>query len=263
MMIWKFLEMQRHGAALFMFIGMALILGGLALYALTLVPPKYRKPVVAFVTLAGGLFLALEFLLPPSINHLEKWDAPFGNALNVIGTFALLLGLLNLFEIHGKAVCKLQKGWINSAAFFVAFFAIMIAGFLQDHSKSASNVFEILFSGFIIPLQSTTFSLIAFYIVSAAYRAFRIKTAESVLMMSAAAIIMLSLVPLGASLTAWIPEGGLFSFLKLENIGHWILVGPNMAVQRALAFGIGVGALATALRIWLSLERGSFFDRQL
>jgi hypothetical protein len=107
------------------------------------------------------------------------------------------------------------------------------------------------------------FSLIAFYIVSAAYRAFRIKSLEAGLMMAAAAIIMLALVPAGTAITNWLPETGFLSIFRIERIGYWLLIGPNMAAQRAIGFGVAVGGLAMGLRIWLSLERGSFFDRQL
>ena len=86
---------------------------------------------------------------------------------------------------------------------------------------------------------------------------------EAALMMGAAAIIMLALVPIGVALTDWIPAGHVLSIFRVERIGYWLLVWPNMAAQRAIGFGVAVGALATGLRIWLSLERGSFFDRQL
>ena len=107
------------------------------------------------------------------------------------------------------------------------------------------------------------FSLIAFYIVSAAYRAFRVRSAEAGLMMGTAAIIMLGLVPVGAMITNWLPRTGPWASFRLENITYWLLIWPNMAVQRAIEFGLAVGAMAMGLRIWLSLERGSFFDRQL
>jgi len=81
--------------------------------------------------------------------------------------------------------------------------------------------------------------------------------------MSAAGIIMLALVPIGAVVTNWLPDTGFLSIFRLEKIGYWLLIGPNMAAQRAIAFGVAVGGLAMGLRIWLSLERGSFFDRQL
>jgi hypothetical protein len=107
------------------------------------------------------------------------------------------------------------------------------------------------------------FSLVAFYIVSASYRAFRVKSGEATLMMAAAFIVMLGMVPIGVYLTHWIPETGKYAWLsvfRLENLTVWILTGPNAAAQRAITFGIAVGGLAMALRIWLSLERGSYLD---
>ena len=261
--IWTWLAVPRHGYELAGFIIGALGVGAVALGILANVPARYRKSIVMAVTFVGGLFLSLEFLIPRH-NSLTDAMPTVANIEIVVGSFALLLGIFNLFQIHGKAVSKLHKGWYNSAAFFVAFFAIMILGFLRDRQVSGTDqYFNILFSGFLLSLQATTFSLIAFYIVSAAYRAFRIRSAEAVLMMVAATIVMLALVPIGAIITSWLPSTGFLSVFRLERIGYWLLVSPNMAVQRAIAFGVAVGALATGLRIWLSLERGSFFDRQL
>ena len=262
---WTWFAAPRHGYELTAFIIGALGVGAVILGILTSVPARYRKSIIMAVTFIGGLYLSLEFLIPiEKNNYLTNAMPTVANIEIVVGSFALLLGIWNLFQIHGKAVSKLNKGWYNSAAFFVAFFAIMILGFLRDQNVSGTGeLFNILFSGFWLPLQATTFSLVAFYIVSAAYRAFRIRSAEAVLMMAAATIVMLALVPIGAIITSWLPSTGFLSVFRLERIGYWLLVSPNMAVQRAIAFGIAVGALATGLRIWLSLERGSFFDRQL
>lgn len=263
MRLWTWLAAPRHGNELALFIFGALVVGVFILAMLAAVPPRYRKGIVMAVTFVCGLYFAVEFLWPRD-TVLTSAVPQVANIQIVIGSFALLVGLWNLFHIHGKAVSRLSKGWYNSAAFFVSFFAILLAGFLKDRPVTGTpELFNILFSGFLLSLQATTFSLIAFYIVSAAYRAFRIRSAEAVLMMLAAAIIMLALVPIGAVVTSWLPEKGILSAFRLENIGYWILVWPNMAVQRAIAFGIAVGAMATGLRIWLSLERGSFFDRQL
>lgn len=282
----SWLAVERHGWQLGFFILGALGVGALVLGMLTLVPPKYRKHVVMLVTFIGGLFFSLEFLLPHQpfwqkgplfLPAIGKGTALVAHTLStarpalsnweiVIGSFAILLGIWNLFQIHGRAVAKLTKDWYNSLAFFVSFFAIVIAGFWKDAgngsaSKICGSLYNILFVGFLTSLNATMFSLIAFYIVSAAYRAFRIRSLESGLMMAAAAIVMLALVPIGASITAWLPDS--LSFLKIDKIGYWILVSPNMAVQRAIALGVAVGFMAMGLRIWLSLERGSFFDRQL
>lgn len=277
------LSVPRHGWELAAFIVGALGIGAVVIGLLMSVPPRYRKSVVMAVTFVGGLYFSLEFLIP--VHNVLTDMRPFvANSSMIIWSFALLLGIWNLFDIHGKAMRKLSPGWYNSAAFFVAFFSIMVAGFLKDWRAAQlaalkpdspafkaiegaavadGRLFEIMFRGFLTSLDSTMFSLIAFYIVSAAYRAFRIRSVEAALMMVAAAIVMLALVPVGAVLTNWLPHSGILSAFRIERIGYWILTGPNMAVQRAIGFGIAVGALATGLRIWLSLERGSFFDRQL
>ncbi len=259
-----------------MFLCGALSLGCLALIMLTSTPPRYRKTIVAAVTFLAGLYYAFEFLIPPAFWPLEPPRNPLSEVQPLVATltqiiwsFALLLGVWNLFVIHGRAVVKRGRGWCNSAAFFISFLAILGAGLLKDYTqgstirKASESVFTILFSGFLTSLDATMFSLIAFYIVSAAYRAFRVKSLEAGLMMAAAAIIMLALVPVGAEITNWLPQSGILSALRVERVGYWLLTSPNMAAQRAIAFGIAVGSLAMGLRIWLSLERGNFFDRQL
>jgi len=274
--VWHWLAAPREGWYLAAFIIAALVLGGTALAMLTSTPPRYRKTVVMVVTFVAGLYYSLEFLLPPEAwfftkphrNPLTEAQPIVATLAQIVSSFALLLGVWNLFLIHGRAVAKRSAGWYNSAAFFVAFFGILAAGLLKDAAAGksgevAENVYLVLFNGFLTSLDSTMFSLIAFYIVSAAYRAFRIKSLEAALMMAAAAIIMLALVPVGAVITNWLPEHGILSAFRIERVGYWLLTGPNMAAQRAIAFGVAVGGLAMGLRIWLSLERGSFFDRQL
>jgi hypothetical protein len=279
-----------HGSWVWVYIAAAIVVGVAALFALMAVPPRYRKIVVVTITFIGGLYLALEFLLPHEPisarghmllgnGHVTGFARGLTNAragvaewMMIVGAFTLLLGTSNLFEVHGKAIRKLNPGWYNSLAFFISFFLIMIMGFVKDAYTgkpgmagsvgiASTQLFAILFNGFVQNLDASMFSLVAFYIVSAAYRAFRVKSAEAGFMMVTAGIVMLGLVPVGALLTSWLH--GPWSFLRLENVTIWILTWPSMAVLRAIEFGLSVGYMAMSLRIWLSLERGSFFDRQL
>lgn len=254
----------KHGIELVLYILGALSVGAVLLGALCLTPKAARRGVVMFVTFVSGLYLSIEFLIPRR-NYFTDVMPDVANAEIIVGCFTLFLGTLSLFMVHGKTIKKRKEGWSDSLAFFIAFFSITIAGFIHNARplSIATPVYNILFFGFMIPMRSTTFSLVAFYIVSATYRAFRIHSAESVFMMVTAAIVMLAMTPIGAQLTNMIPQDSFLSFLRVEKMGYWILASPNMAVQRAIAFGIAVGALAMGLRVWLSLERGSFFDRQM
>jgi len=96
----------------------------------------------------------------------------------------------------------------------------------------------------IIPIQSTMFALLAFYIASAAYRAFRARSALATLLLLAALIVMLR----------FNPYLGIFG-QYLERTTSWLLNVPNLAAKRAIIIGIGLGSVATALKVMLGIER--------
>jgi len=271
--IGSWLAAPRHGWALWLFLAAALGIGVIAFLGMRATPARYRKAVVAVVTFLAGLFYVVEFFWrgrgPNEDNPLSAGVQPVGEAVVVIGSFTLLLGVVNLVMIHAKAIRQWRPGRQNSAAFFVAMAAILAAGMIpfirseiRGSRASESALYEILFNGLLAPMGATMFSLVAFYIVSASYRAFRTKSGEATLMMVAAFIVMLGMVPIGVFLTHNLPQTGFLSFFRIENLTQWILTWPNAAAQRAIALGIAVGALAMAIRIWFSLERGSFFDKQ-
>ncbi|MHB0913369.1 MAG: hypothetical protein ACYC2Y_07980 [Armatimonadota bacterium] len=247
-----------------------LIFGAVWYGLLMLVPGRYRKPIVMGATFLAGLIYSIEFFWPPDpatkANPLTSFTQELlPQIITVIGAFSLGLGILSLVRFHGKSLLRRSFGWHNNLAFFIAFIALALAGFWKEHAGTAwsSDLFDALFKSTIEAPGATMFAIVGFYIISAAYRAFRIRSTEATLMLVAAFVVMLGQVSIGAWITSNLPQTGIWSNLRLENITHWILSEPNMAAQRAIAFGLEVGAFAMALRTWLSLERGSFFDREM
>lgn len=203
-----------------------------------------------------------------SSNFLTGYKDVIGSVSEVIGGFTLGLGILNLLSIHFRTIIRRRLGWPSSIGFYLAFIAIIVFGLMQKYATAGNASWKLgdagynfLFNGALAQLQSTMFALVAFYIVSAAYRAFRVRSGEAAFMMAAAILVMLAFVPIGSWLTHGLHGG--WASLRLENIRGWILEIPNAAAQRGMAFGIGIGALAMGLRLWLSLERGSYFDKQM
>lgn len=250
-------------------LGDFIIFGGIFFGLLQLVPARLRKALIAVVTFIAGSIYALEYFIPAKPGTDQNFLTGFTDQLDpittVIFTFALGLGVINLVRYHGKILLKLRPNWTYSLGFFIAFFVVMIGGFLKEYVPTSitRNFYDMIFQSTIVSLGATMFSIIGFYIVSAAYRAFRIRSAEATLMLVAAFIVMLGQVPIGTAMTNFIPAHGALSGLRLENLSYWILNNPNMAAWRGISFGIEIGALAMSLRIWLSLERGSFFDQEL
>jgi hypothetical protein len=250
-----------------------------------------KRFLVTALTFLAGLFYFLEFFIPPDPTteetRLGGWNLTqtantVGNAYLVVAGFTFLLGVYNLVHIHGNNVRRRRPGWSNSLGFFLAFLLMVVFAFWKDwqhwfggpsapswvndrnpaHAALPRDVYTLLFEGLYRNLDATMFSILAFYIVSAAYRAFRIRSGEAAVLMVVALILMMGQVPLGMALTHWIPTTGIVSNLRIENFSQYVLTAINSPVQRAIGFGLGLGALAMALRIWLSLERGTYFGRE-
>lgn len=117
---------------------------------------------------------------------------------------------------------------------------------VYEHSLG-KRLYTLLFDGLFVPLGSSMFSLLGFYIATAAYRAFRIRSLESALMMAAATIVMLGQIPFGV----WI-------WGDLPAFRLWLLEIPNAAAFRAITFGAAIAGLIMAFRMWLSIESRSF-----
>ncbi len=110
------------------------------------------------------------------------------------------------------------------------------------------------------PLTATIFALLAFYIASAAFRAFRAKNLEASLLLGTAFIVLLGRTFAGVALTNWIdPENWegfrYFTGLRLENLTVYIMAVFNTAGNRAIMIGIALGIVATSLKILIGVDR--------
>jgi hypothetical protein len=242
-----------------------LAFGLVVFYLLNLLTPKGRKRLIVVVTFLGGLYYSLEFYIPFE-NVLSRGIEPLGNFFVVSGSFLIGLGLINLLIVHGRNILKAQKGYYNSVALFAGLLMMLGSVLWQSYaakSQLAANVQTVLFFGFFAAMKATVFSILAFYIVSAAYRAFRVKTFEASIMMVAAVLVMLGQIPVGTWLTQGIHSESKLAFLRLENINTWIQLIPGTGASRGVLLGVAVGSLAITLRLWLSLEKGAFFEQEL
>ena len=181
----------------------------------------------------------------------------------IIAGFALPLGVFNVLGIHSRKIARQEQGWIYSVPALLGLLGMGGAGVLAllgvpeagigKNPDGSSTPFDALFGTVYTPLQATMFALVAFFMASAAYRAFRIRSFQATLLLLAALVVMLGRVPFGEMVFAWLPEawGG---SRWLPSLTNWIMTKPNSAAQSGIIIGAALGAASMSLRVILGLE---------
>jgi hypothetical protein len=216
-----------------------------------------RQVVPLAITLLVGLLLIVAVFMPP----LRPLEQTFTLFFDIIAVFAFFLGGGNLLRVHLTKVHRKKKDWPYSAVTVAGFLVMLAAGLFKIGNPgniaaavdAQGSLFYNMFQATIVPLGSTMYALLAFFVASASYRAFRAKNREATILLVAAFIILLGRTPFGTIICSWIPES--FSLLQIPNLAIWIMNSPNLAGQRAIMIGIGLGVVSMSLRLILGIER--------
>jgi hypothetical protein len=218
-----------------------------------------RRRLPLMITFLVGIMMIASVFVPHA--PFDEAEDKFSIFFNIIAGVAFILGGLNLIKIHGNKISRKSHHWQYSVVTLLGFFAMLFVGFtklgnpqgIAGPVQTPGSAFYWAYQSIFSPLQATMFSLLAFFVASASYRAFRAKTPESTLLLIAATIILVGRTPLGHYLTFWLP--GPLQFFHIPNLSGWILAFPNLAGQRAIQIGIALGIISTSLKIILGIER--------
>lgn len=170
--------------------------------------------------------------------------AGYLNRFGVIMTaFFLGLGIVSLARLQIRHIRRRREKWWLSLYLIGLLIITVICGLLPPMNLHPS--FKWIFERVYQPLHISIYSLVAFVLVSIAYRAFRLRTLESTLMGFFAIVAMLRNAPIGPAL-----------FPPIGWLGDWLLGTVSLGVNRGFTLVIAVGIISTGLRILLGRERG-------
>ena len=71
------------------------------------------------------------------------------------------------------------------------------------HLKNKESAFYWMFNNIYLPLGATMFALLAFFVASASYRAFKIRNFEATLLLISGVLLMIGRVPIGQVIPWW------------------------------------------------------------
>ncbi|MBN1593677.1 MAG: hypothetical protein JW941_10590 [Candidatus Coatesbacteria bacterium] len=205
-----------------------------------------RREIPLIITFVCGITMIIQFFIP----HWPFSDVKsyFQHTYMIIAAFAMILGICNLTRLHIFKIRDRRENWGYSIVLLVGLAIMAIPGLFQGIHEG--TMFEFLFKNAHVPMNSTMFSLLAFFVASASYRAFRARTFDAALLLIAGFAVMLGRAPIGDTLTSFMPEGW-----QMSDLANWIMAFPNTAGQRAIMMGSGLGIVATSLRVILGIER--------
>ena len=227
-----------------------------------------KRQVPIIITFVTGVAIVVTFVIPH--NPFGSLQDRLTNWYVIVLGFTSLLGLDSLITYHLIKIRDRRKDAWYSVALLISFFltfAIGVYSWIRFRSPlEPSSPGGWMYNYVMLPLQGTMFALLAFFITSAAYRAFRIKTLESTLLLLTACLVMLARVPIGNWLWTGIAHlaGNVFPGVDgnalarvpvLTGPTDWILQVPQMAAKRGINFGIALGGIAMSIRIILGIER--------
>ncbi len=215
-----------------------------------------RRTLPLLVSAIFGVALIFQFFIPHPAsksfyNMMLDW-------LIIVSAFTYLIAVQSTVELHITKIKRKVEGWQYSIIVLVSLFVTALLGIFGGafmpttlwmkifHNVKPTDTTPLMYTYLYMqmPMQSTIFSLLAFYMASAAFRSFRARSFDATLLLITAGIVTIGRVPLGE-----------FIYKGLPDVVEWILKYPNMAAQRGILIGVQLGIIATSIKIILGIER--------
>lgn len=190
-----------------------------------------------------GIFGVMLFLLFFSDHPTARsiYQKIVNDYWQIVFAFTLLVGVVGYIRISLKSIVRGEDRpyrIVSLLGLAAMPFTALIWGVKAD------SPFMWIFENIQVPMQSTVFALLAFFVASASLRGFRARSLQAGILLAAALIALISRSNIGDYLWAGIPE-----------FSDWIRANPSMSARRAILIGIGLGSLTTSLRVIIGIER--------
>ena len=203
----------------------------------------YRRDIPLAITFIVGVIAIGDYYttltaVKDTFTVIKNWGV-------VLNAFALGLGAVNLFRVHGRRISERKTSdWMFSA--WLLFMLVVFAAVGLGTGKfETSNQYQWIYNTIYLPITSTMYSSLCFYMSYGAYKILRARNIDAFLLFFTAVFVILGNTPI---FPAYVP--GFFHFRE------WIfkvLVGGG---YRGIRIGIGIGAVVLGIRTLLGLESG-------
>lgn len=198
-----------------------------------------RRSFPILVCFVFGLVMLIQFFVPSNLSSDARGEIT--DWAQIIYASALIVGIIGLIKYHATRISRRTEGWFYNLVTILSLALMAFLGFA--FGRSDSSPFMWLFNYLMAPMQASVFSLLAFFVASAAYRGFQARNTEAILLLASTVFIMFGIASIGNSVPPF------------SDIANWILLNPSMTARRGIFIGVGLGTIAVSLRVILGVER--------
>ena len=182
---------------------------------------------ITFVLVVGPYFLEI-----PSLNNFSQ-DLVL--MVSVLNAMSILLAIYSQTKRSLILVNQRAKGWPYQAYLVISIYLMAGLGFLFGQSSGAFLWFQY---AILNPTGSVIYSILAFYMASAAARAFRARSIQASLLLLSGVIVLLGQAPM---------TGVFFPFTG--TMREYLTTTFAMAASRIFTMSVTVGAIVLGVRL--------------
>ena len=215
-----------------------------------------KRLIATLIAGVAGLIVLIDFASAvPNLDAIARVVVDWAALLAVM---ALLVGLLSVTIGHLMRVLRRQSDWGYSLVLLASMLVVIVSGTIvglvpEGYTLFPSSLVEQpirdLFRAFYQPLASSFLALLAFFSLSAALRALRRRTADALVIVIVALLVLaLAALPQVAALPV------------LGDSVRWISDYVALAGARGLLIGTALGAVIAGVRVLLGFDQ-PYLDR--
>ena len=203
----------------------------------------YRRDVPLAITFLVGIIAVMDYyttLVPVKdvFTVIKNWGV-------VLSAFALGIGAINLFRVHGRRISERRTSdWVFSVWLLLMLVVFAAVG-LGTGQFEASTQYKWIYNAIFLPISATMYSSLCFYMSYGAYKILRARNLDAFLLFITAVFVILGNTPLFPA-----------KFPVFFEIREWIFTAIVGGSYRGIRIGIGIGAVILGIRTLLGMETG-------
>lgn len=199
-----------------------------------------RRPIITALVVVVGVLLLADFLV---VNEsLSELAALVVDAVILVAAGVALAGVVSLALRRGHDLWRRRGDPVGAVMVLAGIAAMLVAGLRPGSGGSADPAVTWLIAALLVPIGATLFGLLFLTTLAAARRSLAAGHRDAVVLVAAAILALVLLLPLSGEVGA-----------RLADAAGWSLAVPMGAVFRGLLLGVAILTAVFAARTLLGI----------